>query len=202
MAWIEAVDEAAAQGRLARLFGEIAQRRGKVANIMRIHSLMPETMKAHADLYLSVVFSASGLSREERELLAVVVSAANRCDYCVEHHAEALNHYWQDPDRLEKLKADYRTAGLSKRSSAIAIYGNKLTRKPAGMSEQDIADLREAGLSDVEVLHVNLVVSYFNFVNRIALGLGVESSPEEISGYKYQRPIPPAPGRAGPRHRP
>ncbi|UCG43132.1 MAG: peroxidase-related enzyme, partial [candidate division WOR-3 bacterium] len=142
MAWIETVDRAAAQGRLAQLYNEVGQRRGKVANIMRVHSLMPETMKAHADFYMSVVFSASGLSREERELLAVVVSAANRCDYCVEHHAEALNHYWQDPDRLEKLKSDYRTAGLSKRSLAMATYGNKLARTPAEISERDVADLR------------------------------------------------------------
>ena len=95
-----------------------------------------------------------------------------------------MNQYRHDPDRLTKLEVDYRTAGLSKRSLAIAGYGSKLTRTPNEMSEQDLADLRGAGLSDAEILHVNLVAAYFNFVNRFALGLGVEFSPEEASGYK------------------
>ncbi|MDQ3522084.1 MAG: carboxymuconolactone decarboxylase family protein, partial [Gemmatimonadota bacterium] len=63
-------------------------------------SLHPAAMQAHMDLYMAVMFQRSGISREERELIAVVVSAANRCAYCVSHHAAALNAYWKDQERV------------------------------------------------------------------------------------------------------
>lgn len=64
---------------------------------------MPDTMVKHLDLYLSIMFSKTNLTREEKEILAVVVSKNNNCDYCVNHHAEALNHYWKDSERLKNF---------------------------------------------------------------------------------------------------
>lgn len=81
MSWIEIIDEQAARGRLAEVYERIVGNRGRVANIMRVHSLDPEAMNAHLDLYLAVMFRRSGLSREEREIIAIAVSVANRCPY-------------------------------------------------------------------------------------------------------------------------
>ncbi|RLE36543.1 peroxidase [Candidatus Acetothermia bacterium] len=185
MAWIRIIDESEAEGRLKEVYGRLKAGRGKVSNIMAVHSLHPEAMDAHLDLYMAIMFGESGLTRPEREMIAVVVSAVNRCSYCINHHAAALDHYWKDGERLSRFTSDFRSVELPPRIRAVLEYAEKLTRAPDEVSEEDIAPLREEGLSDSEILSVNLIASYFNFVNRIAIGLGVGSTPDEVSGYEY-----------------
>ena len=179
------IDEADASGELKEIYDRIIGSRGKLSNIMRIHSLNPPTMQAHMDLYLKIMFGRSKIRRADRELIATVVSAANGCPYCVHHHAEALNFYWKDRDRVTQATRDFRALDLTGRQRAMLEYAEKLTKTPADVSEADVAALRAEGLTDRDILDVNLIVSYFNFVNRIASGLGVDFSPEEISGYRY-----------------
>lgn len=185
MPWIRTVDEDKATGELKTLYAEIREKRGKLSNILRVHSLNPRALKAHLDLYLSILFDASGLTRAEREAIAVVVSAANGCAYCVCHHAEALRHYWTDENKVERLAADFRTVELSARERTVLAYAEKLTKRPEAMEEDDVLALRAVGLSDTDILSIDLIASYFNFVNRVALGLGVASTPEEAEGYRY-----------------
>ncbi len=185
MAWIDIIDEADAEGDLKAIYDDIARRRGKLSNIMRIHSLNPPTMQAHLELYLRVVFGASGLRRAERELIATVVSATNGCAYCVNHHAEALNAYWKDDARIAQAKQDWRALDLPEKTRAMLAYAVRLTEAPSTITEADVEALRAVGLSDRDILDVNLIASYFNFVNRIASGLGVTFSAEEMTGYQY-----------------
>ncbi len=185
MPWIDVIDEQEATGDLAEVYAALAGKRGKVANIMKVHSLNPRAMQTHMELYMAIMFGSSGLKRETRELIAVVISSANGCDYCVNHHAEALNHYWKDEARLARLVKDYETAELPKEQLAVLGYALKLTRAPHDMTEADLEPLHEAGFSDRDVLEINLIVSYFNFVNRIALGLGVGFTADEVAGYRY-----------------
>lgn len=185
MAWIKTVDETEAGGLLSEIYEQVSRERGKIANIIRVHSLNPSAMKAHLDLYMAVMFGESGLSRPEREMIAVVVSAANRCEYCVNHHAEALNYYWKNSDNLQMLIEDFDSLDLPERQHKMLEYALKLTLTPGEVEETDVNALRESGLSDEHILNINLIVSYFNFVNRIASGLGVEFTPEEAAGYEY-----------------
>jgi len=141
-------------------------------------------MGNHLDLYMTLMFDKSGLSRSEREAIAVVVSATNECAYCVNHHAEALRRYVKDEDTLEMLMAADGLETLEPRLSNIVRHAEKLTSAPAAMTESDLDELRAVGLSDRDILDVSLIVAYFNFVNRIALGLGVSYSAEELSGYR------------------
>jgi uncharacterized peroxidase-related enzyme len=185
MAWIETIDEAHATGKLKAVYEEVTKNRGKLSNIMKIHSLYPEAMKKHMDLYLTLMFSSSELSREEQELIAVVVSSANQCEYCVNHHAEALNHYVKDHETVQRLIDDFRSVELSVRKQQILDYAFKLTKAPTTVDFKDVEKLKRAGFSDKAILTINLITSYFNFVNRIAVGLGVEFSGDEVKGYKY-----------------
>lgn len=182
MAWIRVIDEQDADGDLLSVIESVRGRRGKLSNIMAVHSLHPKAMAAHMDLYLAIMFGPSKLSREEREMIAVLVSSLDKCPYCVAHHAEALRHYWDDA-RVEALLEGRLPAGLSTRQQALLDYARALTVAPGNMAETHVDALRDAGLEDAEILTVNLIVSYFNFVNRIALGLGVEFSEEEVKGY-------------------
>ena len=141
-------------------------------------------MENHLGLYMTVMFGKSGLTRAEREAIAVVVSAANDCAYCVNHHTEALRRYIKDEETLEMLMTADGLETLEPRLSNIVRHADKLTSAPSAMTESDLGELRAVGLSDRDILDLSLIVAYFNFVNRIALGLGVEYSAEEISGYK------------------
>ncbi len=183
MSWIEEIDVTEADGKLAEIYAELTRKRGKVANILLVHSLNPEAMSNHVDLYMTLMFGKSGLSRAEREAIAVVVSATNECPYCVSHHAEALQRFVDD-DALKMLVEADGLESLEPRLSNIVRHAEKLTSAPGAMTESDLGELRAVGLSDQDILDITLIVAYFNFVNRIALGLGVEFSPDEIAGYK------------------
>lgn len=184
MAWIEEIEVEDADGRLAELYADLIEQRGKVANILKVHSLNPEAMANHLDLYMTLMFARSGLSRAEREAIAVVVSGANDCAYCVNHHAEALRRYIKDEDIITSLAEASGLDTLDLRLGIIARHAVKLTTAPGAMTESDLGELRLAGLSDRDILDLSLIVAYFNFVNRIALGLGVAFNADELVGYK------------------
>lgn len=183
MAWIDQIEPDKADGKLAEIYATLIEQRGKVANILKVHSLNPHAMGNHLDLYMTIMFGQSGLSRAEREAVAVVVSANNECAYCVNHHAVALRRYVKDEDTLTILCTADGLETLEPRLSNIVRHAEKLTTAPVAMTESDLDELRSVGLSDKDILDLTLVVSYFNFVNRIALGLGVVYSDEELSGY-------------------
>ncbi len=184
MPWIRVIGEGEAEGAVRDAYDDVVARRGKLSNIMRVQGLNAEAMTRHLELYVTLMFGDSALSRAERELIAVVVSAANRCEYCVSHHAEPLRRYWKDDARVDAVTKDWREAPLSARERALAAYADKLTRAPGDAAEEDVTALRAQGFSDRDVLDANMITAYFNFVNRIAAGLGVECSPEEVRGYK------------------
>ncbi len=142
-------------------------------------------MKLHMDLYVHLMFGRSPLSRAEREMIGVIVSAANKCNYCIRHHAEALQFYWKDKEKVEKLIRDPQGVELSEREKAIIDYAYELTVKPTNMDKKRIDEMKKLGLDDRAILDINLITSYFNFVNRIVLGLGVTFTEEEAVGYKY-----------------
>jgi uncharacterized peroxidase-related enzyme len=185
MSWIQIINNDDANEELINIYKEIEEKRGKISNIMKIQSLSPKVMKNHMDLYINLMFGSSGLSRQEREFIAVTVSVINNCKYCIKHHAEALNHYWKDKNKLDKFIEDFNSIEISLRLQAILDYVFKLTKNPSFIKENDINSLRKSGFSDKDILDINLITSYFNFVNRIALGLGVKFSSEEVKGYKY-----------------
>jgi uncharacterized peroxidase-related enzyme len=185
MAWIDTIDLEDADDELRALYDEIIDTRGKLSNILKVHSLNPAALADHLQLYDTLLFGRSDLRRAEREAIAVVVSAANNCPYCVQHHAEALAAYWDD-DRVEQLATDPASLdALDDKLRAACDVAALLTREPDGMTAAHADRLRDAGWSDRSVLDIVLVTAYFNFVNRIATGLGVEASPEEVAGYDY-----------------
>jgi uncharacterized peroxidase-related enzyme len=183
MSWIDEIEVGDADGKLEAMYTELVKKRGKVSNILKVHSLNPDAMEGHLDLYMTLMFGKSGLSRLEREAIAVVVSATNDCAYCVNHHAEALRRYIKDDETLELLSTADGLETLEPRLSNIVRHAEKLTSAPSAMTESDLGELRVVDLSDKDILDLTLIVSYFNFVNRIAVGLGVDFSADEMSGY-------------------
>jgi uncharacterized peroxidase-related enzyme len=185
MPYIKTVELKEATGELKEIYSKVVGERGKLSNILKIHSLLPKTMQTHLDFYMSVMFDKEGIKRVDAELIATVVSAANKCDYCVNHHAEALKSYWKDEEKVNQAAEDFRTLDLTEKQKAMLEFAEKLTLYPGKMKEDDVKILRENGFSDEQILSITLITNYFNFVNRVANALGVEFSEEEIKGYKY-----------------
>lgn len=184
---IKVIEPGEASGRLKDIYDDLIIKRGKLADVHKIQSLRPESITAHMDLYMEIMFSRSELSRAQREMIAVVVSSSNGCDYCLLHHGEALNHYWKDKDKINLLADNYRNASfLAEVDFTLCQFANELTKAPQSfVEEKKLQELKKAGFSDEAILDATLVISYFNFVNRMVLALGLEASKEELSGYNY-----------------
>lgn len=176
--WIRE-DEEDQNPALARaLAGCTDPRTGRAAHIVRVQSLHPASMEAHYHLYHTLLHGPSPLSRRQREMIAVVVSATNGCHYRVVHHGESLRGLTSEPTLLPLLREDYRKAPLSPADRAMLDYAVRLTRSPEAITSSDVQRLREAGFEDRAILDIVQVTAYFAFANRLTLGLGVELEAE------------------------
>lgn len=176
MPHIRTVPENEAEGELARLYDEARRRAGKVFNIVKAMSLAPRQLRASMLIYTEVVYGESALTRAQREMIAVVVSKANTCHYCMCAHADDLRSEGIEEGLVQALCVDWRGASsLKEQERAMLVYAEKLTLTPSAMEEKDVLALREAGWSDRAISDIVQVAAYFNYINRVALGLGVEA---------------------------
>lgn len=186
MPYIETIAHEDSEGELKSIYNNILKTRGKLADVHMIQSLNPKSIVNHMDLYMTIMFGKSPLKRVQREMMAVVVSSANNCDYCILHHAEAVNHYWKNEEKLNLLKTNFEKIDFSEIDLELCRFAKLLTIQPNHENESSIKKLKELGLSDRAILDGTMVVAYFNFVNRIVLGLGLDVNEEEITGYEYE----------------
>ncbi|MSQ99344.1 MAG: alkylhydroperoxidase [Xanthomonadales bacterium] len=179
MAYIKVVQPDVAEGKLADLFNRVRGPNGQVDNVLQIHSLRPHTMLGHMGLYKAVLHHpGNSLPAWFLESVGVLVSMLNACAYCEHHHSEGLKRLLQSvPGRYEACLAQLRSAEpghpFTTAQSAALDYVRKLTLSPGAIARQDVDALRVAGNSDGEILEMNQVASYFAYVNRTVLGLGV-----------------------------
>ena len=174
MAYIQTVSESEAQGDLAELYKRVGNPDGTVDNVMKVHGLNPGSLRTHFEMYTAAMHNPSPLTRAEREIVATDVSRLNGCAYCVIHHSRGLKRLLPTDRRDvgEELK-EGRSERLTDREKALVLYARKLTSSPQQMNEDDVKALREAGLDDRAILDLAQCIGYFNYVNRIVLGLGV-----------------------------
>ncbi len=202
MAYIDVVSPEDATGALADIYSGIKSSRGKIASVHTIQSLNPPTIPAHMELYRTVMFSHSPLSRAEREMIAVVVSQSNECRYCVAHHGEALLHFWKEQERLDQLVEDTANgrfdtpapenrepakSSLTPREAGLCRFARMTTVTPGAGEDGSAVELLRSAIAEItdrEILDATLAVGYFNFVNRVVLTLGVELE-QDPGGYKY-----------------
>lgn len=178
MSWIATVEYEDADDRLRRLYDRIAGPGGHVDNIMAMHSLRPHTMEGHLALYKNVLHHrANTVPAWFLETLGVWVSSLNNCSYCVEHHYAGLKRVVGDDERCAALRqaitnGDIESAPLEHRHKLAMRYAETLTLAPSALTETVVAQLRDAGFTDGEILEINQVCAYFGYANRTVLGLG------------------------------
>ena len=160
--------------------------RENLAHILASHSSNGPVLRGHLALYRALMFGDSPLSRAEREAVAVAVSATNNCHYCVVHHSDALAEASGDTVIAELVIAG-KFSDLGPRLAAMCAYAVALTRDPRHTNESMLAPIGDAGLTARELVDVNQVVAYFNYVNRVAQGLGVELEATWPPGVRNRR---------------
>ncbi|MEM6807386.1 MAG: peroxidase-related enzyme [Bacteroidota bacterium] len=183
MSWIKEISYEAAKGQLKKLYERVKGPNNQIDNVLSVHSLRPHSLLGHMTLYKNVLHNRNNsLEKWYLEALGVYVSFLNACEYCVSHHYEGLKRLLADDLESEKfiqaVRTDQMQTVFEGRELAGFSYARKLTKEPSRIVEREISDLRSAGFSDGEILEINQVVSYFNYVNRSVLGLGVNTEGE------------------------
>lgn len=153
----------------------------KVSDYVLVLANDVETLKVRSPLFNAIMYGRGGLSRAERELGAVGASIVNRCIYCAAVHASRYNQLTKDETVIAKIFADGEEAELEERQAAILNFAIRLSRTPSEAGPEDMRRLRDAGLSDEEILDLILSVSLFGWANRLMHTLGDPVAKEETS---------------------
>jgi uncharacterized peroxidase-related enzyme len=153
---------------VATLFAKAETKLGFIPNVMRVMAFRPEHFMKWFAHYDELMRGESGLTKAQREMIAVVVSAANKCNYCVISHAAAVRVETGDPRLADFLATNYRHAPLEPRDRAMLDFAHKLTVASHEVEEDDLEELRRQGFTDEEIFDIAEVAAMFNFTNRLA----------------------------------
>jgi uncharacterized peroxidase-related enzyme len=162
-------------------FAKCQEKLGFIPNVLKAYSFDLAKLKAFVAMSDDLMLAKSGLSKIEREMIAVVVSCANHCHYCLVAHGAVLRKLTGDPLLAETIVANYRAAELDARTRAILDFSWKLTESPWEIGEEDRAALRKNGLSDRDIWDISAVAGFFNMSNRMATASGNEPNLEYYS---------------------
>ena len=141
---------------------------GMVPNVLRAYAFDIDKLNAFTTLYNDLMLADSGLSKLEREMIAVVVSSINKCFYCLTAHGAAVRQLSGDPALGEMMVMNWRSADLDARQTAMLTFAEKITRSSAEIVDADRAALRDAGFSDRDIWDIANVAAFFNMTNRVA----------------------------------
>jgi uncharacterized peroxidase-related enzyme len=167
--WFPVPEEDALPAELRGLFAKARERLGFVPNVFRVYSFRPERLSAWFAHFRQLHEPTEGLSAADREMIAVVVSAANGCLYCLVAHGASLRQELGDPVLGERVSYDWRRAGLDERRGAICAFAEKLTVQPRDVTREDLQTLIDVGLTQAEAWDVAELVAMYNFTNRMAM---------------------------------
>jgi uncharacterized peroxidase-related enzyme len=171
-------DESALPEKLRPYFQKCRDKLGFVPNVLRAWLLRPEKLRTFIRAYDELMLGPSGLSKLEREMIAVAVSSQNRCYYCLVAHGAAVRKLSGDPQLGELMAFNYRAAELPERQRAMLDFAVKLTERPHEVGEGDRQRLRDAGLADEDIFDVAEVAAFFNYTNRVAHAVDMMPNPE------------------------
>jgi uncharacterized peroxidase-related enzyme len=160
------------------LFDKCTARLGLIPNVLVAYAHRPEKLRAFAQMYNDLMLGESGLSKLEREMIAVAVSAQNRCWYCQVAHGAQVRVLSGDPALGEALVMNWRVAELSPRQRAMIGFAIRMTVASAEIAEADRQALRAHGLTEEDIWDVAAVAAFFNMSNRMASATGMVPNPD------------------------
>jgi uncharacterized peroxidase-related enzyme len=153
------------------VFVKAVEKLGFVPHVLSAYTVRPNKLRNFMTMYNELMLAPSGLSKLEREMVAVVVSSANRCYYCLVAHGQAVRKLSGDPELGEMMAMNYRVAKLDPRQRAMLDFASKLTTAPHLVDEADREALCVVGLSNDDIFDLVETASFFNMSNRMASGI-------------------------------
>jgi uncharacterized peroxidase-related enzyme len=162
----------------AAYFELCQEKLGLVPNVLWAYAFDDEKLKTFTALYNDLMLGESGLSKLEREMIAVVVSSINRCHYCLVAHGAAVRELSGDPALGDALVANYRAADLDARTRAMLDFAAQMTAESHSIEEADRAALRSAGFSDRDIWDIIATAAFFAMTNRVASASAMRPNPE------------------------
>ncbi|MEL7098171.1 MAG: peroxidase-related enzyme [Pseudomonadota bacterium] len=161
-----------------RYFDICMDKLGMVPNVLRAYAFDIDKLNAFTALYNDLMLGASGLSKLEREMIAVVVSSVNKCHYCLVAHGAAVRQLSGDPALGEAMVMNWRVADLDARQTAMLQFAEDLTVASAKVTEADRQALRDVGFDDRDIWDIASVAAFFNMTNRVASATAMRPNPE------------------------
>jgi uncharacterized peroxidase-related enzyme len=163
---------------VAALFAKCDAKLGLIPWVLRAYAFAPEKLRAFSAMYNDLMLGESGLTKLEREMIAVAVSSENRCFYCQTAHGAAVRELSGDPVLGEALVMNYRVADVTPRQRAMLDFAVKMTTASAEIEEPDRAALRDHGFSDRDIWDIAAVAAFFNMSNRLASAVDMRPNPD------------------------
>ncbi len=152
----------------------VKEKIGFVPNVLNAFSKFPKQFEGFTKLYNSLMLGESGLSKLEREMIAVTVSSENQCFYCLVAHGAAVRELSDDPQLGERLASNFESANLSKKHKAMLRFVRTLTKNPSTINDNDRQILTNEGFNDRDIWDISLIVGFFNMTNRLAIASEME----------------------------
>jgi len=160
--------QAALSPAMQAYFDKCQEKLGFVPNVLKAYAFDMAKLEAFVAMYNDLMLAPSGLSKLEREMIAVAVSSQNHCYYCLVAHGGAVRVLSNDPPLGELMAMNYRAARLTKRQRAMLDFAVKLTEEPWNIEDADRDALRRAGFSVRDIFDIAAVAAFFNMSNRVA----------------------------------
>ena len=188
-AWINMISDEDASKELKEVLDLARTPHGTVDNVMRVHSLRPNTMKGHVTLYRAALHDdANTIPMWFQETVSSYVSILNDCGYSLENHWKNAVHLIDDAKKSDAIEKALWSKMPQDVFDGVELemlrYAEKLTLRPSSMVQEDVLALKAVGAEDGEILELNQIVGYFNYVNRLLNGLGVTTSGDTVGFYK------------------
>ena len=188
-AWIEMISDEEASEELLEVLQMARTPHGTVDNVMRVHSLRPNTMRGHVILYRAALHDATNTIPEWlQETISSYVSILNDCPYSLANHWANARHLMNDDQKADAAQKALHARQPEEVFDGLALaflkYAEKLTLEPGKMDRADIEALRRNGADDGQILEANQIIGYFNYVNRQLNGLGVTTDGDIVGYYK------------------
>jgi uncharacterized peroxidase-related enzyme len=168
-------------------FQACEEKRGFIPNVLKALAFDNKKLKCFIDMVDDLMLGESGLSRLEREMIAVAVSAVNHCHYCLTAHGSAVRYRSNDPMLGDMIEHNYRAAGLTPKQKAMLDFAVKLTEVPDKIENSDRDLLRQLGFTDRDIWDISAVAAFFNMSNRLASAADIRPNAEYYSMARTKR---------------
>ena len=161
-----------------KYFDICQEKLGMVPNVLKAYAFDINKLDAFTSIYNELMLSESGLSKLEREMIAVTVSSINKCFYCLVAHGAAVRELSKNPILGEMIVMNYKMAPLDDRQKTMLEFTEKITKNSSDINEDDRQKLRNVGFSDRDIWDIANVAGFFNMTNRVASAVAMRPNEE------------------------